>query len=231
MFYNRSNENILRLVGRAKEITYEANTMISSLLVGRFSIRFMAWSLFIVKGVGWMAVYMEYMTEFFWQHETYFRIVVSAVLGFLIGWDRTSKNKPAGLKTYTYVSVACTLITIVSIESAELLSQPDSGKVMDPMRLAAQIVSGLGFLGAGVILKDGLRVKGLTSAAMIFYAGGAGIGIGAGFYTIVIFATLVTFTITKLGNFFEEREIMRVRFPRFKKKRKTEEENEEEVGT
>ncbi|MFD1020245.1 MgtC/SapB family protein [Thalassobacillus hwangdonensis] len=178
-----------------------------------------------------MDVYLDYITGFFWQHEIYFRILVSAVLGFLIGWDRTSKNKPAGLKTYTYVAVACTLITIVSIESAEMLSQPDSGKVMDPMRLAAQIVSGLGFLGAGVILKDGLRVKGLTSAAMIFYAGGIGIGIGAGFYSIVIFTTMVTFIITKIGNFFEEREITSVRFRWFRRKRKNTDENEEEVGT
>ncbi|MGE6755555.1 MgtC/SapB family protein [Rossellomorea sp. NPDC071047] len=177
-----------------------------------------------------MAHYMNEATEFFWQHDIYFRILVSAVLGFIIGWDRTSKNKPAGLKTYTYVSVACTLITIVSIEGANMLSQPDSGKVMDPFRLAAQIVSGLGFLGAGVILKDGLRVKGLTSAAMIFYVGGIGIGIGAGFYSIVIFATFVTFIITKIGNFFEEHEITSVRFPWTRKKSKAED-VEKKVGT
>jgi putative Mg2+ transporter-C (MgtC) family protein len=218
------------LVGRVEEITYEANGMISSLFGGGISVRFMARSLFIVKGDGGMGHFMNDMSGFFWQHEVYFRIVVSAVLGFMIGWDRTSKNKPAGLKTYTYVSVACTLITIVSIEGAAMLSQPDSGKVMDPLRLAAQIVSGLGFLGAGVILKDGLRVKGLTSAAMIFYVGGVGIGIGAGFYSIVIFATLVTFIITKIGNFFEEREITSVRLPWFRKKSKTEE-VEKKVGT
>jgi putative Mg2+ transporter-C (MgtC) family protein len=218
------------LIGRVEEITYEANGMISSLFGGGISVRFMARSLFIVKGDGGMGHFMNDMSGFFWGHEVYFRIVVSAVLGFIIGWDRTSKNKPAGLKTYTYVSVACTLITIVSIEGAEMLSQPDSGKVMDPLRLAAQIVSGLGFLGAGVILKDGLRVKGLTSAAMIFYVGGIGIGIGAGFYSIVIFATLVTFIITKIGNFFEENEITSVRLPWFRKKRKTEE-AEKKVGT
>ncbi|MCA0151100.1 MgtC/SapB family protein [Rossellomorea vietnamensis] len=180
-----------------------------------------------------MGHYMSEVTRFFWQHDIYFRIVVSAILGFIIGWDRTSKNKPAGLKTYTYVSVACTLITIVSIEGAEMLSQPGSGKMMDPFRLAAQIVSGLGFLGAGVILKDGLRVKGLTSAAMIFYVGGIGIGIGAGFYSIVIFATLVTFIITKIGNIFEEREItiVRVRLPWIGKKRKDDADEEKKVGT
>ncbi|PFG05176.1 MgtC/SapB family protein [Bacillus sp. es.034] len=165
-----------------------------------------------------MTHYINEFTDFFWQHDIYFRIVVSAVLGFIIGWDRSSKNKPAGLKTYTYVSVACTLITIVSIEGADMLSEPDSGKMMDPLRLAAQIVSGLGFLGAGVILKDGLRVKGLTSAAMIFYVGGIGIGIGAGFYSIVIFATLVTFIMTRIGNFFEEREIKAMSLPKLRKK-------------
>nr|WP_234400732.1 MgtC/SapB family protein [Virgibacillus senegalensis] len=168
---------------------------------------------------------MEFVSAFFWENELYFRILISAILGFLIGWDRTSKNKPAGLKTYTYVAVACTLITLVSIESAEIFSEPDSGKVMDPMRLAAQIVSGLGFLGAGVILKDGLRVKGLTSAAMIFYAGGVGIGIGAGFYNLVIFATLVTFLITRIGNFFEEHDIKTSR-PWFSKKQRSSDEKE-----
>ncbi|TQS75374.1 MgtC/SapB family protein [Ornithinibacillus gellani] len=150
---------------------------------------------------------MAYVSELFYQYEMYVKVLISAMLGFLIGWDRTSKNKPAGLKTYTYVAVACTLITIVSIQSAALFSEPNSGKMMDPMRLAAQIVSGLGFLGAGVILKDGLQVKGLTSAAMIFFVGGIGIGIGAGFYGIVIFATFITFIITRLGNYFEAHEV------------------------
>ncbi|MGN7471661.1 MgtC/SapB family protein [Brevibacillus sp. SAFN-007a] len=136
--------------------------------------------------------------------ETYLRVVVSAVLGMFIGWDRSHKNKPAGLKTYMYVSVACTLITLVSIYSTKLYSAPDSGTMMDPMRLAAQIVTGLGFLGAGVILKDGLQVKGLTSAAMIFFAGGIGIGIGAGFYGIVLFSVIVAFALARISQRFEE---------------------------
>jgi len=218
------------LVGRVEEITYEANCLIFSQWGGEIRHSFCGAVSFSFKEDGGMTHYMNEISGFFWQHDIYFRILVSAILGFIIGWDRTSKNKPAGLKTYTYVSVACTLITIVSIEGAEMLSQPDSGKVMDPFRLAAQIVSGLGFLGAGVILKDGLRVKGLTSAAMIFYVGGIGIGIGAGFYSIVIFATLVTFIITKIGNFFEEHEITSVRLPWTRKKRKSED-VEKKVGT
>ncbi|MBU9713815.1 MgtC/SapB family protein [Evansella tamaricis] len=141
--------------------------------------------------------------ELFRELEIYFRILLSAIIGFVIGLDRTTKNKPAGLKTYMYVAVACTLITIISIYSVERYGSQQEGTVMDPMRLAAQIVTGLGFIGAGLILKDGLQVKGLTSAAMIFFVGGVGIGIGAGFYSVVIFAVIITLLIAKIGNVIE----------------------------
>ena len=152
---------------------------------------------------------MESLQLLYEQHvimnlEMYLRVVISAVLGMFIGWDRSHRNKPAGLKTYMYVSVACTLITLVSIYSTKLYSSPNSGTMMDPMRLAAQIVTGLGFLGGGVILKDGLQVKGLTSAAMIFFAGGIGIGIGAGFYGIVIFSVIVAFALARVSQRFED---------------------------
>lgn len=152
---------------------------------------------------------MEILIEMYEVHvvknlEMYFRIIVSALLGLFIGWDRSNANKPAGLKTYMYVSVACALITLVSIYSTKEYSSPDNGTMMDPMRLAAQIVTGLGFIGAGVILKDGLKVKGLTSAAMIFLAGGIGIGIGAGFYGIVIFSVIVSYFLARLSHRFEE---------------------------
>lgn len=145
------------------------------------------------------------MANIFTSYDLYVKIILSGLLGFFIGWDRTSKNKPAGLKTYTYVAVSCTLITIVSIESVKEFQHLSASLRMDPMRLAAQIVSGLGFLGAGVILKDGLQVKGLTSAAMIFFVGGVGIGIGAGFIGIVLCAVLITFALTHIGNHFEEK--------------------------
>lgn len=136
--------------------------------------------------------------------EIYLRIFVSACLGFVIGLDRSSKSKQAGVKTYMYVSMSCTLITIVSIYSLELHVTQDNRTLMDPMRLAAQIVTGLGSLGAGVILKNGLQVKGLTSAAMIFFVGGVGIGIGAGFYGIVLFSVTVGLLLAKVGKQLEK---------------------------
>lgn len=152
------------------------------------------------------------LVTLFYAYEMYFRILLSATLGFIIGWDRTSKSKPAGLKTYTYVCVACTLITLVSIYSVDMYGHREEFlTMMDPMRLAAQIVTGLGFLGAGVILKTGLKVKGLTSAAIIFFAGGVGIGIGAGFYGIVIFSVMVTFLFAKIGSVIEDKAFIQER--------------------
>jgi putative Mg2+ transporter-C (MgtC) family protein len=143
------------------------------------------------------------------HYEMYIRVLISALLGFLIGWDRESKSKPAGLKTYMYVCVASTLITLISIFSVEKFSTMTDRTMMDPMRLTAQIVAGLGFLGAGVILKDGLQVKGLTSAAMILFAGGVGIGVGAGFYGIVTFTVVVSLIMAKIGNIVEKRKLIR----------------------
>ncbi|MGG1397218.1 MgtC/SapB family protein [Bacillus salipaludis] len=156
---------------------------------------------------------MEHLGVFYEEHlfeniEIYLRLVISALLGMFIGWDRSAKNKPAGLKTFTYVSVSCTLITLVSIYSAEVFGSSNPNNRMDPMRLTAQIVSGLGFLGAGLILKDGLQVKGLTSAAMIFFAGGVGIGIGAGFYGLVFASVLITFILAKISQVIEHRHLM-----------------------
>jgi putative Mg2+ transporter-C (MgtC) family protein len=135
-----------------------------------------------------------------------FRLFLSAVLGFLIGLNRTNRNKPAGVKTYMYVTTAAALITVISIQSVEMLAGIKEQTMMDPMRLAAQIVSGLGFIGAGIILKDGVRVFGLTSAAMIFFAGGMGIGVGVGFYTYVVFTLLVSRLFVRLGELIERKQ-------------------------
>lgn len=113
--------------------------------------------------------------------------------GFLIGIDRQIKHKPLGLKTSMVICIASCLITIVSIESYLYFSSVEgSTPNMDPMRLAAQIVSGVGFLGAGVILRRSNDViSGLTTAAMIWAASGIGIAIGAGFYMEALFTVLL----------------------------------------
>ncbi|BAB06944.1 MgtC/SapB family protein [Halalkalibacterium halodurans] len=114
--------------------------------------------------------------------ELLMKLSIALFFGLLIGIDRQLKHKPLGLKTSMVICVASCLVTIVSVESFHRFATPMFNN-MDPMRLAAQIVSGVGFLGAGVILrKRNDVISGLTTAAMIWAASGLGIAVGAGFY-------------------------------------------------
>lgn len=127
--------------------------------------------------------------------ETFLKLLIAAGLSLVIGLERELKRKPVGLKTSVVISTFSCLLTIISIESAYIAqgSQYDNVNItMDPLRLAAQIVSGIGFLGAGVILKRGNdSISGLTTAAMIWGAGGIGIAVAAGFYLEATIAVLI----------------------------------------
>ncbi|MFP7297494.1 MgtC/SapB family protein [Neobacillus niacini] len=118
------------------------------------------------------------------DYDILLKLGISAILGLIIGLERELKRKPVGLKTSLVISVVSCLLTIVSIESAYMFPNSDEVRItMDPLRLAAQIVSGIGFLGAGVILRRGNdSISGLTTAAMIWGAAGIGIAVGAGFF-------------------------------------------------
>ncbi|WP_080844316.1 MgtC/SapB family protein [Cytobacillus gottheilii] len=118
------------------------------------------------------------------ETEILIKLGISAFLGLVIGLERELKRKPVGLKTSLVISIVSCLLTIVSIESAYVFTGNDQINItMDPLRLAAQIVSGIGFLGAGVILRRGNdTISGLTTAAIIWGAAGIGIAVGAGFY-------------------------------------------------
>lgn len=116
--------------------------------------------------------------------EILMKLGISTFLGLIIGLERELKRKPVGLKTSLVISIVSCLLTIVSIESAYMVPpREDINITMDPLRLAAQIISGIGFLGAGVILRRGNdSISGLTTAALIWGAAGIGIAVGAGFY-------------------------------------------------
>lgn len=119
------------------------------------------------------------------------KLGIALFLGLLIGVDRQLKHKPLGVKTSMVISVASCLITIVSIESVHRFSLPGHTN-MDPLRLAAQIVSGVGFLGAGVILRRSNDViSGLTTASMVWAASGLGIAVGTGFYFEAVTAAIL----------------------------------------
>lgn len=116
------------------------------------------------------------------------RLVLAAILGGLIGLERESLNKSAGFRTHTLVSLGSCLIMILSIEMYTVVGQ---GEVGDPARLAAQVVSGIGFLGAGTIMRSGLGIRGLTTAASLWVVAGIGLSVGAGSYFISVIATII----------------------------------------
>ncbi|WP_335870404.1 MgtC/SapB family protein [Bacillus sp. 2205SS5-2] len=125
--------------------------------------------------------------------EIIIKLCLSALFGLLIGFERELKRKPIGIKTCLVMSTVSCLLTIISIESAySFPANADVNITMDPLRLASQIVSGIGFLGAGVILhRSNESISGLTTAALIWGAASLGIAVGAGFYTAALTVVLI----------------------------------------
>ena len=122
------------------------------------------------------------------------KVILSAILGGAIGLEREFRDKPAGLRTNMLICIGTTLFMIVSTTAAKVLGG-------DPMRIAAQIVSGIGFLGAGAVLHSHGFVVGLTTAATIWVVAGIGMAVGSGFYGIAVFTTvlcLITLTVMPL---------------------------------
>ena len=114
------------------------------------------------------------------------RMVLACILGGVIGLERESGERPAGFRTHTLVCMGSCLFMLVSVYGFD-----DMGTVRDPARLAAQVVTGVGFLGAGTILHQGVNVKGLTTAASIWMVAAIGLATGVGLYFIAVFSTIL----------------------------------------
>ena len=124
------------------------------------------------------------------EWELMLRLTLAAVLGGIIGFERQSRRKSAGLRTNVLVCLGSCLIMVLS----EAIYSGVEGKTnADPARLAAQVVSGIGFLGAGAIMKEGLTVTGLTTAACLWVVAGVGLAVGGGYYTGALFTTALVF--------------------------------------
>ncbi len=136
------------------------------------------------------------MSYFLYTHFIYIiRIIISCLCAICIGYERKNRAKEAGVRTHCMVACGATLIMIVSKYGfADMGSLPDSASV-DVSRIAANIVSGIGFLGAGMIFVRRNMVSGLTTAAGIWVTAGIGMAIGAGMYIEGIVATLVVLNI------------------------------------
>jgi putative Mg2+ transporter-C (MgtC) family protein len=114
------------------------------------------------------------------------RVLLALLLGGAIGFERERRNKPAGLRTHMLVAAGTTCFTVASIYGF------GDQFPHDPSRVAAQIVSGVGFLGAGTIFRSGSEVRGLTTAATIWLVAALGMLVGTGMYWLAIFTTIVS---------------------------------------
>lgn len=123
-----------------------------------------------------------------------FRIFIAAALGGVLGLERDIHGRGAGLRTHLLVSAGAALFMILSTHIARLGIPASSsfGMVSDPGRIAAQIVTGIGFIGAGVIIREGFTIRGLTTAACLWIAAAIGMAAGAGFYLIGVVTTLLS---------------------------------------
>jgi putative Mg2+ transporter-C (MgtC) family protein len=122
------------------------------------------------------------------------RMGLAVLVGALIGAERESRDKAAGFRTMTLISLGSCTFTILSIRI---------GGAANAARIAAQIVSGVGFLGAGAIMRDGSKVSGLTTAATVWLTASLGMGLGAGYVALSLVATGMTALVLLLFPFFE----------------------------
>ena len=117
------------------------------------------------------------------------RLTIAALLGGIVGLERQQRHKSAGLRTHILVSLGSCLIMLISYK---LYAGVQGLTNADPARLAAQVVSGIGFLGAGTIMKEGLTIKGLTTAASLWVVAGVGLAVGAGYYVGAVTTTVMS---------------------------------------
>jgi putative Mg2+ transporter-C (MgtC) family protein len=124
--------------------------------------------------------------------EVLLRVALAAVLGGVLGLERELREREAGLRTHLLVSVGSALFTIVSAYGfSGFLNSGEAVVRADPARIAAQIVTGIGFLGAGAIIRQGLSIRGLTTAATLWVVAAIGLAAGAGYYSAAIVTTAV----------------------------------------
>lgn len=128
-----------------------------------------------------------YITNSFW-FQSILKITLGFILAGIIGLERSSWNKPAGFRTHSLVGMSAVLIMLCG----EYMSKEYN---IDPSRIPAQLLSGIGFIGAGTILRDGFHVKGLTTAASLLAVTGIGLIVGAGAYLVAIVATFFIYII------------------------------------
>lgn len=134
------------------------------------------------------------------------RIAVALAMGGLIGFERTFHGRPAGFRTHSLVCIASALLMLVTVYQGQWMTElPLDAIRTDPTRMAQGIMTGIGFLGAGVIFKEGLTIRGLTTAASIWITSAIGILVGIGFYLPATVGTVATILVLSFFRAIEMR--------------------------
>ena len=134
------------------------------------------------------------------------RIFGAVLIGGMIGFERTYHGRPAGFRTHALVCVASALLMVVTVYQGQWMHTVAIGAITtDPTRMAQGIMTGIGFLGAGVIFKEGLTVRGLTTAASIWVTAALGILVGIGFYLPAVLGAVATLLILSVFRYVENR--------------------------
>lgn len=128
------------------------------------------------------------------------RLTLTVVLSGLVGLERQFHRRTAGLRTHILVSLGSCLIMLTSLYVFDIYKDIVP---LDPVRIAAGVITGIGFLGAGAIIRESNEVKGLTTAASLWVVAGIGLAVGCGFYTGSIFATLLTLAVLLILRYAE----------------------------
>ena len=131
--------------------------------------------------------------------EIIFQLILAAIVGLILGFEREVIGKPAGMRTYALVTLGATIFTIISKYGFTDVAGGD----FDPSRVAAQIVTGIGFLGAGIIIFRGVKVEGLTTASGLWVSAAIGMAIGAGMYSVGIVSAIIAFILMVLLRRFD----------------------------
>lgn len=135
------------------------------------------------------------------------RIAVGTALGGIIGYEREISGRPAGLRTHILVALASATFMVISTHFVYLQGYlPGDLVEVDPSRIAASIVSGIGFLAGGAILRSGLTVRGLTTAAGLWLVAAIGMSAGAGMYEVAVFVTLLGLSVLTVARRFERKD-------------------------
>ncbi|HUQ74936.1 MAG TPA: MgtC/SapB family protein [Burkholderiales bacterium] len=133
------------------------------------------------------------------------RLLAALAAGALIGYERSFHGRPAGFRTHALVCTASSLLMMVTVYEAHWMRQATGLVQIDPTRMAQGIMTGIGFLGAGVIIKEGLTVRGLTTAASIWITSAIGILAGIGFYFPLVVSVVLTLGVLSFFRWIEAR--------------------------